>query len=123
MGQKSNLSFDISLNNLRFFAYHGVLDFERKFGNEFVVNLTVKVPFDVRIDRDDLTGTVSYADLYEIIKEEMQQPKNLLEKVAVEIVSKIRDKFSLIQSGYIEIEKVHPPIPGIIGSASVKLNF
>ena len=123
METEKNLSFEISLNNLRFFAYHGVLDFERESGNEFIVNLTVKTPFDIRVGDDDLAGTVSYADLYQIVSDVMATPKKLLEKVAYEIAALIKEKYPVISSGFITIEKVHPPIPGILGSASVRLNF
>lgn len=118
------MDFEICLNDLRFFAYHGVLEEERKIGNEFIVNLSVRIPFDPQIDQDDLEATVSYADLYEIIKETMSVPMNLLEKVALEISKKIKYAYpEKVKSGRISIEKVHPPIPGMLGTASVTLNF
>lgn len=117
------MEFEISLNNLRFYANHGVLEEETKLGNEFIVDLSVKLlcieyPFP-----DELRSTVSYADLYEIVVEEMKQPRKLLENVAYSIVSRIREKYKQVNGGFIRIEKVRPPIPGMIGSASVRLNF
>lgn len=118
-----DFSFEIALNKLRFFARHGVLDFERESGNEFIVDLSVRIPFDKRIVDDELEGTVSYADLYEIVKEEMEVPRKLLEKVANEIAIRIKEKFPEVTMGFIKIEKVRPPIPTLLGSASVTLNF
>ena len=43
------MDFEISLNDLRFYAYHGVEEFEREFGNKFNVSLSVKIPYDSRI--------------------------------------------------------------------------
>ena len=117
------MEFEICLKDLRFYAYHGVFDGEKKIGNEFRVSFSVFMPFNESIDTDDLEKTVSYADLYEIVKEEMQSPKNLLEKVTSDIARRVKKEFPIITRGRIEIEKVHPPIPGILGSALVALNF
>lgn len=114
---------EIKLNNLRFYAFHGVLDFERRAGNEFVVNLSVNVKYDRRVEDDNLEGSVSYVDLYEIINEEMHIPRNLLEKVATRIGTRIIEKFPVIVSGWVSIEKTHPPIESMIGSASVVYHF
>lgn len=117
------MEFEISLNNLKFNAYHGVLEEERKIGNEFVVNLAVKIPVDPQISQDELQNTVSYSDLFDIVKEEMEKTRNLLETVTIEIAKRIKSEFPNVVNGRISIEKTHPPIPGIIGSAEVRLNF
>ena len=117
------MDFEISLNDLRFYAYHGVEEFEREFGNKFNVSLSVKIPYDSRIREDDLNFTVSYADLYSIVEAEMLIPRNLLETVAVGIAGKIKERFPIVTGGKIRIEKDRPPIPGMLGSASVILNF
>ncbi|MCH5240468.1 MAG: dihydroneopterin aldolase [Muribaculaceae bacterium] len=117
------MELEISLDNLRFNAFHGVLEFENSFGNEFIVNLLVRIPWNPSIEEDNLDNTISYASLYEIVKEEMEVPRKLLEKVAAQIVRRIKEQYSDISSGYVKIEKVHPPIPGILGSASVRLLF
>lgn len=117
------MEYQISLEKLHFYAFHGVFDEEKKNGNEFFVTLRIKIPFVEEILDDDLTSTVSYADLYEVISHQMSIPRNLLEKVGVEIVNEIKAKFPQIKSGEITIEKCHPPIPGMLGSAEVKLIF
>ena len=55
----------IFLDNVRFFAYHGVGEQEREVGNEFVINLKLKVDIARAAETDDVTHTVSYADVYE----------------------------------------------------------
>lgn len=117
-------TFDISLKDARFHAHHGVFEQETAVGNEFRVNLTVRIDasnFDA--DGDDLTGTLSYADLYEVIRQEMANTARLLETVCVRTARRLRRDFPLIQSGEIEIIKVAPPIPGIVGSTGVKYYF
>ena len=117
------MEFEICLKDLRFYAYHGVFEEERKTGNEFKINLSVFISYNEKIDSDDLASTVSYADLYEIINEEMQIPRSLLENLALRIVKRVTKDFPMVKRGRIEIEKVHPPIPGMLGSAFVALNF
>lgn len=117
------MELEISLNDLRFYSYHGVYEEEKRIGNEFRVSLSVFIPFNNEMEKDLLSSTLSYASLFEIIKEEMDKSCNLMEKVALNIVKKIKSKFSEVKSGRIRIEKVHPPIPGILGSASITLNF
>lgn len=117
------MDFEISLNQLRFFALHGVLPEEQKLGNEFIVDLTVRIPARSSILEDNLDSTVSYEDLFFIVEEEMALPRKLLERLAMEIAEKIKRKFPQVISGLIKIEKLRPPIAGMIGSASVSLNF
>ena len=114
---------DIKLKNLRFYAYHGVQVGERLLGNEFHVNLVVTIPFNQKMEEDELENTVSYEDLFTIVKEEMATPRKLLEKVAIRIVMRIRKEFPQILKGSLEIEKVHAPIRDMLGSASVTMNF
>ena len=117
------MEFDICLYDLRFYAFHGVFEEEKKTGNEFRVSLKVTLPFKEEVLNDDIDSTVSYADLYEIIKTEMEKPRNLLEKLAIDIVKRIIENFPEVKKGRIEIEKIHPPIPGMLGTALVALNF
>ena len=117
------MDFEIKLHDLLFYGFHGVMEHEREFGNEFRVNLSVKIPYRRGIDEDDLDATVSYAILYDIVSEEMSHPHKLLEKVAIQISKRIKAEFPYVISGRIEIEKSRPPIRGMLGSASVVLNF
>ena len=117
------MEFEICLNDLVFYSYHGVFEEERKNGNEFHVWLKVTLPYKDGIESDDLNATVSYADLYKIVAWEMQQPRNLLERVASGIVKRIRERYPKITGGSVKIEKRRPPIPGMIGTASVSLKF
>lgn len=113
--------FKISLEDVTLFARHGVFDFERKNGNEFVVNLIVKyaAPDDDTIIKDSLETTVCYAALFEIIREEMSHPRNLLETVAASIASKIKENFPEVFFIECKITKLHPPIEEFNGRASV----
>ena len=59
----------VELNNLQFYAYHGLYDFERKKGGEFIVNIKIE-----SIDKNkytDLSDVVNYEDIYRIVNQQM----------------------------------------------------
>lgn len=113
--------FLIQLEAVRFFARHGVFESERISGNEFIVNLAVKYSPEAHFspEADSLDDTICYASLFDIVKKEMDTPRNLLETVACRITDSIHQSFP--QATFIEckITKSVPPIPEFNGSASV----
>lgn len=115
--------FEICLEKARFFARHGVMEQERVVGNEFEVNVMIRVAYSEAIAADNLDATVSYADLFDIVKSEMEKPRQLLEAVAASIVTEIKACFPFVMGGEVSVRKVSPPIPGFTGSASVSLKF
>ncbi len=116
-------NFNIKLSDLRFHAYHGVMPQETKVGNEFIVSVSVTIPFQPAVLDDSLDATISYADIYEIVKDEMNRPRKLLETVAATISIRLTEKWDQILGGEIKICKSTPPIPGIVGASEVALIF
>lgn len=118
---------EISLEKLRFHAHHGVMEQERVVGNEYEVSMTVTVPCTADTFAEEgespVENTISYADLYSIIESEMKMPRQLLETVATRIAKAVTEQYPILTSGSVKITKTTPPIPGIDGSASVKLIF
>jgi dihydroneopterin aldolase len=110
--------FTIELKRLYFFSFHGLHDEERKVGGEFSVDLLVKYSAAENIIVS-IEETVNYAILYEIIKEEMKQPRELLETITQSISEKIHQAFPQVKEIEITIEKKHPPIIGFSGSVAV----
>jgi dihydroneopterin aldolase len=108
----------ISLNNVRFRAYHGVYPEERQKGNDFVVNMRVSyVPKSGTII--SLKDTVDYSSLFEIINSIMQQPVDLLETLVQQIAQAVHTKFSEVIEVTVSVEKLNPPIDKFSGSAEV----
>jgi dihydroneopterin aldolase len=111
----------ISLNNVRFRAYHGMHPEERQKGNDFVVNMQVSYepPRETILSLDD---TIDYALLFEILNSTMQQPVDLLETVAQTIANTIYKQYPRIKEINVSIEKLNPPIDKFSGSAAVKFS-
>lgn len=102
----------IELKNLSFYAYHGVLSQETKIGNKFEVNIKIEYDFIKAIDSDDVVDTLNYADVYNIIKEEMMIPSKLLESVAGRIFRKLKQQFDNISISELRVAKYNPPVNG-----------
>lgn len=117
------LNGTIFIDKLRLHANHGVLPQERIVGNDYLITLRVKYPFENACRTDELTDTISYADLADIIKSEMAVPSALVEHVAGRIVSKIRSTFPDTSYIYIKVSKIAPPMPVECESAGVELIY
>jgi dihydroneopterin aldolase len=108
----------IYLQNLRFRSYHGLHSEEKLTGGEFEVNLKVCFHPPV-LPVTSLHDTVNYVSLYALIKNQMEQPAELLETIATELAGQILAQFSLVEEVEISITKLHPPIVGFKGLVKV----
>ncbi|MBD8389434.1 dihydroneopterin aldolase [Dysgonomonas sp. BGC7] len=111
----------ILLENLVFYANHGVFEQEKNVGNVYIVNLKLDVDLGKSCASDNLTDTVSYADVYADVKEQMMYPSNLLEHVAKRIVDCLKNKYPTIRTVEIKLSKRNPPMGGQLDYASVLL--
>lgn len=112
----------ILLKDLQFYAYHGVLPQEKTVGGEYKVDLTLDISVPLKaLQEDDLNGTINYAEVYHLIKLEMQQPVDLLERLSYKIADRLLLHFQEILKVKIEVCKVNPPIGAACSGASVVL--
>ena len=109
------------MENMRFFARHGVFEKERLVGSHFTVDLKIKINAEPAILSDDVSDTINYADVYDLIAKEMHQPSRLLEHLAGRILKSLRNQYPDIQSMEIKVSKLNPPINGQADRASVVL--
>lgn len=112
----------ISLEGLEFHSYHGVYPQERSSGNKFEVDVTVETAIDPSAFADDLAGTLNYEDLYAVIREEMEKPSKLLERVGHSMAEAILRKFPQAKNVTIAIAKFNPPIGGVCKKAAVTIH-
>lgn len=113
----------IELEEMRFYAYHGVMEQEQKVGNTFVVNLELEFNQYISLKQDELEQTINYAEVYTLVKREMDKPSQLLEHVVGRIASALFRAFTLIEGLNIKLSKQKPPFSADIRSASVRLEL
>lgn len=109
----------ILLENVRLYAYHGVGEQERIVGNHYVINLKIKINVMDAVRSDSLEDTISYADVFKIVKKEMAIPSKLLEHVAGRIISALRKTYPAIENIELKLSKNNPPMGADMDYASV----
>ncbi|WP_071145717.1 dihydroneopterin aldolase [Bacteroides ihuae] len=111
----------IFLENIIFYAYHGIAPQETTVGNTFIINLTIKGDFLKSMETDDVADTTSYADIYEVVKQEMSIPSKLLEHVCGRIMNRLFQDFPAIEEVKIKLSKLNPPMGADIDSAGIEI--
>lgn len=84
---KNNMKINnstIFLKDIRCYAYHGVAPQENLIGNEYVIDLKLKVDISKAAQTDEVADTVNYAEVHNVIKTEMAIPSKLLEHAVAE---------------------------------------
>ncbi|MCH5329697.1 MAG: dihydroneopterin aldolase [Alistipes sp.] len=114
--------YEIRLSDMEFYAHHGCYETERKVGNRFGVDLTLKVECDGGVfDSDDLSQTVNYLEIYASVERQMAVGQATVEKVAANIVRALRREFPQICGIRCTVSKFAPPLGGKVGRVSITL--
>ena len=70
----------------------------------------------------DVTATVSYAEVYETVKKEMEIPSKLLEHVGGRIVKRLFGDFPPIEDIELKLSKRNPPMGADIEAAGIEIH-
>lgn len=111
----------IELEGMEFKAYHGCLEQEKVRGNSFTVDFRGEMDLSAAAESDNLNDTVNYADIYEIVSDEMSIPSELLENVAGRIVKAIETRYPQFVSFSVRVSKKRPPVDGVAQWSRVTL--
>lgn len=102
----------IELKGMKFYARHGVMKQETEVGAWFTVDLCLQVGIEKAALSDDLNDTLNYADVYQCLKETMNQPSKLVETAAGRIAEALFERFHQIKALTIRVIKDNPPVGG-----------
>jgi dihydroneopterin aldolase len=112
----------IYVTGIKLYAYHGCLDEETKIGGHYVVNIKIETNFENAAEQDDLTKTIDYVTVNQLVESEMKTPSKLIEHVGKRIFNKIKVSFSSCLKLEVQIVKLSPPINGDVDSVSVVIS-
>lgn len=112
----------VSLEGMRFFAYHGFYPEEQILGAEFMVDVDTELEVFSGGD-DDISNTVNYERLFQIVSLEMKTPRKLIETVAHAILEQVRHEFLAVMYIRVLIRKMHPPLQGEVRNSAIELTF
>ena len=100
----------ITLKGLRHKGFHGVLPEERRDGQEFVVDAVLELDTAAAAGTDDLTRTVSYADLaHDLVAVVGGEPADLIETLAQRLAAAAL-AYDLVEAVTITVHKPSAPI-------------
>ncbi|MCX4289596.1 MAG: dihydroneopterin aldolase [Duncaniella sp.] len=111
----------IEINRLRIKARHGVFSQEHAVGNIFEVSIKIICPMEKALLYDALEGTISYAEIIDVVKEIMRQPSQLIEHVAYSIKKSLLAAYPQILGGEIRVAKLQPPVNAELEEVAVTI--
>lgn len=113
----------ITINDMRFYAHHGCFEQEQAIGTHFRVDISFTTDTSKAEVSDNIEDTVSYLDVYQVMKAEMMKPSHLLEHVARRVGEAVLKDFPAVDAITVKVCKLNPPLGGQMDSVSVELSM
>jgi len=112
----------IILKDLAFYGYHGVMLEENKLGQRFRIDLECGMNLTRAGHTDEVEATVSYADIYDIVKKATEDTRfKLIEALAQHIVDCLFAAFLPMEWIKVRIRKPEAPIAAVAGEFAIEL--
>jgi dihydroneopterin aldolase len=112
----------ITLKNMKFFAYHGILSEEREKGQNFFIDVELFLDLKKPGESDNLEDTVDYSKIYDMIKHITEENRfQLIEKLAESLTKGIMTSYPFVVEIHMRVRKPEAPINGILDYAEVEL--
>lgn len=109
----------IDIRGIRGFGRHGLLDEERRNGQEFVVDIAIDVDTALAGSSDDITHTVDYSAVAQYAHAMIEgEPRRLIESLAQAIAEGVRQLPNVVAVEVV-VHKPHAPIPVAFTDVSV----
>ena len=111
----------IALRGLKARGHHGVFDFERQQGQDFLVDVLLELDLAPAAASDDVRDTVHYGELAtKIVAVVEGEPVNLLETLAGRLLSVcLADE--RVEAAEVTVHKPQAPIPHEFADVSVTI--
>lgn len=115
------MSDEITLTGLTVFGRHGVYAHEREEGQEFTIDLRLRLSLADAAASDDVEDTVHYGELAESVAAVVAgEPVNLIETLA-ERIAAVALADARVGSVIVTVHKPHAPIPLTFSDVSVTI--
>ena len=112
----------VSLKGMKFYAFHGYYEFERRVGHNFI--LDVETILDISEDpNEQIENTVNYETIYEICDHFMQKKYKLLESVAYDIADRIKSDLPKVKKVRVTLAKLNPPLKGKVARSEIVIEL
>ena len=111
----------ITLNGMSFYAFHGCFAEEQAIGTHFVLDVAYETDTTKAQMSDNIADTVSYLDVYQLVKREVEKPSHLLEHVGERVADRLLNSFPTMDWVQVRVTKMNPPLGGQVGSVTVEI--
>ncbi|WP_206477112.1 dihydroneopterin aldolase [Microbacterium sp. KRD172] len=112
---------EITLTGLTVFGRHGVFEHERENGQEFVIDLRLRLDLADAAASDDVADTVDYGELAEKVAAVVAgEPVDLIETLAQRIADVVLVD-ARVNEVDVTVHKPHAPIPLTFSDVSVTI--
>lgn len=112
----------IIIKDLQIFAYHGVHEFEKTQGQNFVLDITLWVDLSLPCRSDNVNDTVSYSEIIKKVCEVFTAEKyDLIEKAAQVVCDAILADFDKVAECELCLKKPDAPIRADFGYVAVEI--
>jgi dihydroneopterin aldolase len=101
---------ELFIEDIRLHAYHGCLEEEGIIGGKYRIDIKIVADFTECADSDDLTKTVDYVIVYDLVKEET---------VAKRIALKLQAQYAWVSEWEVSLTKFNPPVGGSLGQSRI----
>jgi len=110
---------ELFIEDIRLHAFHGCLEEEARIGGKYRVDIKSVADFSACADTDDLTKTVDYVLVYQLVKEQMDIRSKLIETVAKRIAQALQKAYPWVKEWEVSLTKFNPPVNGNLGQSRV----
>jgi dihydroneopterin aldolase len=114
----------IALINMRFQGKHGVLEEEQAQPQPFEVDVELSLDLSLAGVSDDLSLTVDYREVFEIVRNAIEgSSRQLIEALAETIAARLLADFAKVGVGevLVRVRKPNVNLPGALDAASVEI--
>jgi 7,8-dihydroneopterin aldolase/epimerase/oxygenase len=113
----------ILLKGIKLYAHHGCMPEETIIGSDYEVDVVLEADLSEASNSDELSNTLDYVIVHQIVADEMKIPSKLLEHVVQRIMTNLLRTYSEIQALEVSVAKINPPINGNVNRVVVKEIF
>ncbi|MCE3279464.1 MAG: folB [Bacteroidetes bacterium] len=113
----------ILVEGISVYAYHGCLEEEAKIGCNYLVDVTMETDFTEAAKTDDLSKTIDYVTVYNIVKKQMAIRSKLIEMVGQRIVDELKKELRALKKIEVKVTKLNPPMNGNVEKVSIVIGW
>lgn len=114
----------ITVTGVRFHAFHGLTQLERKTGVRYRVDVELTTDIGPAAANDRVKDTIDYRDVHDLVQKiGRKNSYHLIETLAAELAREILQAFKDATHVSIWVQKETPVVDGIVDTVGVKLGL